>query len=356
MSSNQFSIKLRKSRAIFKSRPGQALNRREYMELKRNVHGFLVPDYINNGKTFEIRYDFSNAITLDEFLQVTVLSKTAFANLILQIIGIVKYATERKFDLNLLNLSTDSMFFFSSDWEVKALYLPVQPYSFECSLKNLFTEISQKMQLDPYEDSEFRMEFIYQLRSLSFSIYEMEEFANKLLGNSEPKVIESRSKCLKCGANITDKDIQCPICGASVGNKNDDCSQLFAKDETKATLLFLNNTNFTNIHSERGLTGIQGSSVKLNDLINNKMIGIDHFPYRLGKDPEWSDYTILSKYVSRIHAQIEYENGLYSILDLTSTNGTYVNGEKVMPGQTMILKDGDIIALSSTYKFKIILS
>lgn len=49
--------------------------------------------------------------------------------------------------------------------------------------------------------------------------------------------------------------------------------------------------------------------------------------------------------VSRRHAEIQWVGEGYSILDLESTNGTWVNGKRIAPGQPVRLKDGDHVAV-----------
>jgi hypothetical protein len=54
--------------------------------------------------------------------------------------------------------------------------------------------------------------------------------------------------------------------------------------------------------------------------------------------------------VSRRHARIIYQQGKYSIEDLGSTNGTYVNrGRRLIPGSPQILNDGDEIIVGKTF-------
>lgn len=47
--------------------------------------------------------------------------------------------------------------------------------------------------------------------------------------------------------------------------------------------------------------------------------------------------------ISRTHAQLRASHGKYMILDLNSTGGTYVNGERVT---RLVLQPGDVISLS----------
>lgn len=51
--------------------------------------------------------------------------------------------------------------------------------------------------------------------------------------------------------------------------------------------------------------------------------------------------------VSRKHAEIKLRNGVYYITDLNSTNHTYVDGQKVFPGQMIELYSGSMIKVAN---------
>ncbi len=54
--------------------------------------------------------------------------------------------------------------------------------------------------------------------------------------------------------------------------------------------------------------------------------------------------------VSRKHARIIHEKGRYSVEDLGSTNGTFVNrGRRLIPGNAHSLNDGDEIIVGKTF-------
>jgi hypothetical protein len=59
------------------------------------------------------------------------------------------------------------------------------------------------------------------------------------------------------------------------------------------------------------------------------------------------DDAALSKGVSRLHAKIICGQDNYYIVDLNSTNATYVNGTSLIPQQAYSLADGDIIELGN---------
>jgi hypothetical protein len=58
-----------------------------------------------------------------------------------------------------------------------------------------------------------------------------------------------------------------------------------------------------------------------------------------------SDVYVTDPNVSRRHAEVLLEGGEYWLVDLGSTNGTQVNGERV---QRACLRDGDVITIGST--------
>ncbi|MDA1129597.1 MAG: FHA domain-containing protein, partial [Chloroflexi bacterium] len=59
-----------------------------------------------------------------------------------------------------------------------------------------------------------------------------------------------------------------------------------------------------------------------------------------------ADTTIENAFVSRRHFQIRGQDGVYYISDLDSTNGTYLNGERLPPNVERRVKDGDQISLA----------
>jgi len=54
--------------------------------------------------------------------------------------------------------------------------------------------------------------------------------------------------------------------------------------------------------------------------------------------------------VSRRHARIKIANGRYTIEDLGSTNGTYVNrGRRLLPGNPHLIEDNDEVIVGKTF-------
>jgi pSer/pThr/pTyr-binding forkhead associated (FHA) protein len=70
---------------------------------------------------------------------------------------------------------------------------------------------------------------------------------------------------------------------------------------------------------------------------------IDRARLSVGRDPE-SDIFLNDITVSRTHAILEYEDGVASVKDAGSLNGTYVNGEVV---EAAVLGNGDVVQIGT---------
>jgi len=62
-------------------------------------------------------------------------------------------------------------------------------------------------------------------------------------------------------------------------------------------------------------------------------------------DVDLSAYGALEKGVSRLHAAICRQDETLTIIDMGSSNGTHLNGQRLIPDQPRILRDGDEIRL-----------
>lgn len=71
------------------------------------------------------------------------------------------------------------------------------------------------------------------------------------------------------------------------------------------------------------------------------------FPFLLGRLESQVDHFINNPAIGKLHAEISKTPEGYVISDINSLNGTFVNGERVQPGQEMSIKSGDRIVLGN---------
>ena len=77
-------------------------------------------------------------------------------------------------------------------------------------------------------------------------------------------------------------------------------------------------------------------------LIGRQDAESDTFP-----DIDLTPYRAVEKGVSRRHAKIVFDNDGLSIEDMGSVNGTFLNGERIVPYKAMTLSSGDVVQLGT---------
>ena len=91
-----------------------------------------------------------------------------------------------------------------------------------------------------------------------------------------------------------------------------------------------------------------GKGVRLSSM--NKAIAADlavcEFPSILGAKAPEAQTVLPCQGISRKHALLEQEAGRYYISDLASTNGTWLNGERLVPNEKKVLVNEDLITFA----------
>ncbi len=88
--------------------------------------------------------------------------------------------------------------------------------------------------------------------------------------------------------------------------------------------------------------------IGLTDSLDGKTFPLEKETISLGRLPD-NDIVINTKSVSGYHAEIKIDHGRYFLIDLNSTNGTFVNARKIEQEE---IHAGDIIRLNN-YNFKV---
>jgi hypothetical protein len=86
------------------------------------------------------------------------------------------------------------------------------------------------------------------------------------------------------------------------------------------------------------------ASVLIHENGSEREVGLEKEMTTIGRLPD-CDIVLKDKGASRQHAQIRQKDGVYTLTDLGSTNGTQLNGQNV---QSRMLEDGDRITIGAT--------
>lgn len=118
---------------------------------------------------------------------------------------------------------------------------------------------------------------------------------------------------------------QCPSCGLAIGDEGY-CTACFKRPESEEKL-------------ERVMAEIIIDHAGIRFPVEIRWV-------RIGRDP--SNQIVLNddRYTSRYHAWVTYENGLFWLEDLGSTNGTMLNGQAVDEREE--LRTGDQIKIGES--------
>ncbi len=76
---------------------------------------------------------------------------------------------------------------------------------------------------------------------------------------------------------------------------------------------------------------------------NGEIVNIDQTVLRIGRDRDYADYCIRNEFVSSQHARLELRNNECLLIDTNSSNGTFINGQQLVPYETRVLNDGDTV-------------
>lgn len=85
------------------------------------------------------------------------------------------------------------------------------------------------------------------------------------------------------------------------------------------------------------------------DKKNKKHIELTKFPYTVGKMAGCVDCVLTDDSVSRIHGRFEKEGNVVRLTDMNSTNGTYKNGRRLQPQETVDIEPGDEIRFGNLH-------
>ena len=153
--------------------------------------------------------------------------------------------------------------------------------------------------------------------------------------------------CPNCAARVMPEDLICFKCGANLPRVQEG-------DDTPAPTTVMQEY----LKPEHQRNTISAAVLRLSFPTGNVEVPAGT-SLLLGRDPAESLVAAaFAAYenVSRRHATVMMDdNGHASIRDENSTNGTFVNGDRVLPGIAVRLADGDIVRLAADVSADVLL-
>ncbi len=94
---------------------------------------------------------------------------------------------------------------------------------------------------------------------------------------------------------------------------------------------------------------------RLVHLSSGAVVAVNRVPFCIGKDPAATDLCISNNTaISRRHADILYQNGVFMVVDLQSTNHVYINDRQIPPQTPTELPSGAILRLGDElFRFEV---
>lgn len=372
-------VKIVKSKGIsqlmIKSLKGQQLSEHEVYSINNNeVRGLLHLDVIEKKNAFKLFYNVTGYVTFRYYLR-TPLTKASFAAMLQNILDCLLAVKKAYFHQQNMLMDFSQVMVNPATGKIYFVYVPIQGFDSESSLRDFLLNIIQYSTFAPGEDTDYVQDYITILNSgINFSEFELEEYIKNLSGENSERFGEI--ECPNCRARLSKGTSYCTQCGTKVSgntgrtgrqvydpfNDNDDDNELDSdisetspdkydrKDNTQGL-----SDGTTVLGADPGETTVLGSeeldTPSFPYLIrnkNNEKIMVDKPSFRIGKERKYSDYFVSdNNAVSRSHADIITREKRYYIIDLNSTNKTYVDDRAIAIEKEIEIFDGTKLRLAN---------
>ena len=365
-----------KKNSIIKIKKGQQINPREINLINSGVvEGFLCLNVKSNKHSVKLNFSTDGLVGLQDFIQMNKMTKRLFVILLRNVVVALKSVESNKLSHDLIIWDLNTSYVDPASWHVYLTYVPLQPYELTGNLKTFIQQIIAACNFSDADDVTYVQELVTELNdNVAYTVGRLEDYCNLISEDlvSGQTNFYKEILCPVCKAKLTSDETQCPFCGAkvlrnnAVGRKETAVPQrVNAMPVEKDNEVSLGNPTRTSDsisvnEDENGVvTVFRGAQrmmqcVWIEDCSSAGKTCISKFPFRIGKMEGITDYRIYNNRVSRKHADILKGQGRFFIVDLDSTNGTYLNKKRLQPGVKEELHDGDLFDLAdSRFKFHI---
>lgn len=362
------------SQLIVKSLKGQQLNENEVYAINCNkVKGLLHIDVVQKGSAFKLVYNITGFVTFKDFLQ-TPLNRQSFAKILQNILETLESMEASYFNQQYLLMDFSRVMVNSATQNIYFVYVPIQFFESGMTLRDFLLNIIQYCTFAPGEDTSYVRDYITILNNgINFSVFDLEEYINQLSGQQTSK--KQEKTCPSCGTKLNQGVNYCRACGAKVSGTTGvtdkgvydplkGTSEEVKQEPEKESVPIYNDRNdntqglsdgTTVLGADQGGTTVLGYEEPQTPVFpylirekSQEKISVDKPSFRIGKERKYCDYFVSdNNAVSRSHADIITRGERYYIIDLNSTNRTYVDGRAIPVQQEMEIFSGTKLRLAN---------
>lgn len=332
--------------------------------LRKFIRGLLKTRIINRRK---LEYSGPIGISLYDRLKKPI-SKYDFFFIIEQFVALYEKMEMADLDINKIVTDIKRIYINETTKEIQFIYLPLMYVSKQVNLLDIMYNIVYAANPMVGQDDSYISQFNYFLQGLNkFEPKAIEKYILKIdrkvvniikkhgIGKSGFMTDKPRdyyehydNESEEATGLLDEEDTGLLEDEEETGLLNEDTTLL--EDEEATGLLNEDNTALLEDEEATGL--LQESSYVsyaiLFRILTNETIQINKPVFRIGKEKSYCDYFVNNNNaVSRSHADIITRGRQYFIMDLNSTNKTFVNGIPIIPRQEEELHEGDCIKLGN---------
>ncbi len=156
--------------------------------------------------------------------------------------------------------------------------------------------------------------------------------------------------CPNCHAENKEHDVYCYRCGSILPSvklpNTEETGTTILKQQTERLAMPKRRWGTARLDNEALISlRIRGVEQPLQVYLTDEVVTLGRTVGEVVVEVDLSDHDAVEKGVSRRHAQLALDNDTVTITDLGSANNTYINGQRIIPNEARILRDGDEIRL-----------
>lgn len=363
--------------------------------MNHRVDGVIPGKVEETKKGIVLTYHLSGFITLKNYLK-QILDRNRFAILLDSLLSVIVTGAQNDLHYSNYLLDLTTIVINPGSGRASVLYYPVEGYNNNKMFPDILEEILKNLRTSKKENKNYLNELkhllsqpdgrtwealraytdrllmqtkvpLQNMRETAFSQGNVDKGAmNRINGNGGVRnQIDGGQSILGQVAQNENTRVtrQCPVCGFTnirTARFCEKCGSFLTPEQTKTsqfpeipsegtTVLYEDSTNEEDTDGTTLLTQmpVKRRFPYLIRVSTNEKIVLDKDCFKLGKG-SMCDYTITgNSAVSRIHAEIIYEDGAYYLIDDRSTNKTYMNQVCLIPMTKYRLDDQADIMLGN---------